>query len=43
MRLIDADNLRDEVLNDNTYDNDVINYYLDLIDDAPEIKAIMEG
>ena len=34
-RYIDADDLRDNVLNDNTYDNDTVNYYLGWIDDAP--------
>ena len=33
-RYIDADDLRDNVLNDNTYDNDTVNYYLGWIDDA---------
>lgn len=40
MRLIDADALRDEVLHDNTYDNDTVNYYLGWIDDAPTIDAV---
>lgn len=39
MRLIDADALRDEVLYDNTYDNDTVNYYLGLIDDTPTVDA----
>ena len=38
IRLIDANALRDEVLYDNTYDNNTVNYYLGLIDDAPTIE-----
>lgn len=38
-RYIDADDLRDNVLNDNTYDNDTVNYYLGWIDDAPTVPA----
>jgi len=38
MRRIDANAIRDEVLNDNTYDNDTVNYYLGLIDAAPTIE-----
>ena len=34
MRLIDADALREEILNDNTYDNDTVNYYLGTVDDT---------
>ncbi|NCC85269.1 MAG: hypothetical protein EOM03_14250, partial [Clostridia bacterium] len=37
--LIDRDALRDEVLNDNTFDNDTVNYYLATIDGAPTIDA----
>jgi len=40
MNLIDVDLLRDEVLNDNTYDNDTVNYYLNIIDDAPTMDAM---
>ena len=40
MRLIDGNTLRDEVLYDNTYDNDIVNYYLWLIDDAPTIDPV---
>ena len=43
MRTIDADELRDEVLNDNTYDNDTVNYYLGLIDSAPTIDPVKHG
>jgi len=43
MRLIDADTLRGEVLNDNTYDNDTVNYYLGLIDAAPTIDSVKRG
>lgn len=32
MRLIDADTLRHDILHDNTFDNDTINYYLDKVD-----------
>lgn len=37
MRLIDADELRDEILFDSEYDNDTINYFLDLIDFQPTV------
>ena len=37
-RLIDANVIRDEVLNDNTYDNDTVNYYLGVIDAAPTVE-----
>lgn len=42
MRLIDADILRDLVLNydNNVLDNDQINAMLDLIDDMPDVNAI---
>ena len=39
-RYIDADDLRDNVLNDNTYDNDTVNYYLGWIDDAPAADVV---
>jgi len=39
MRLIDADALREEVLYDNTFENDTVNYYLGVIDDQPTIDA----
>ena len=39
-RYIDADDLRDNVLNDNTYDNDTVNYYLGWIDDAPTADVV---
>lgn len=42
-RYIDADDLRDKVLNDNTYDNDTVNYYLGLIDNAPTIDPVKRG
>lgn len=32
MRLIDADLLREDILNDSTFDNDTVNYYLDMVD-----------
>ena len=32
MRLIDADLLREDILNDNTFDNDTVNYYLAMVD-----------
>lgn len=32
MRLIDADTLRHDILHDNIFDNDTINYYLDKVD-----------
>lgn len=31
-RLIDADLLREDILNDSTFDNNTINYYLNIID-----------
>lgn len=31
-RLIDADELREDILHDNTFDDDTINYYLDKVD-----------
>lgn len=43
MRLIDADALRDDVLNDNTYDNDTVNYYLGIIDYAPTVYTVIHG
>lgn len=39
MRLIDADALREEVLYDNTFENDIVNYYLGVIDDQPTVDA----
>lgn len=39
-RYIDADDLRDNVLNDNTYDSDTVNYYLGWIDDAPTADVV---
>jgi hypothetical protein len=38
MDLINREVLRDEVLNDNTFDNDTVNYYLGIIDSAPAIE-----
>lgn len=32
MRLIDAGLLREDILNDSTFDNDTINYYLNMVD-----------
>ena len=40
MRLIDADELRDEVLYDTTHPNEIVNYYLYVIDYAPTIDAV---
>lgn len=40
MRLIDADELRDEVLHDTTHPNEIVNYYLYAIDYAPTIDAV---
>ena len=45
MRLIDADALREEILNDNTYDNDTVNYYLGTVDDtetAYDVDKVVE-
>ncbi len=41
MRLIDADELREEILNDDDYifDNDTVNHFLDLVDLSPTIDA----
>lgn len=39
MRLIDADELRDEVLHDNTWECEIVNYYLDVIDYTPAVDA----
>ncbi len=39
MRLIDADDLRDEMLEDDTFDNDVINYFVSAVDNASIIDA----
>ena len=43
MRLIDSDTLREQILNDNTYDNDTVNYYLALVDDAITIDPVHHG
>jgi hypothetical protein len=40
MRLIDADDLRETVLFDNAFSNEVVNYYLDLIDSAETVEAV---
>ena len=40
MRLIDADELRDEVFYDMTHPNEIVNYYLYVIDYAPTIDAV---
>ena len=37
MTLIDADEVMDEILNDPYYDNDTINHFLGVIDDAPTV------
>lgn len=39
MTLIDADEVRDEILHDPDYDNDTINHFLDVIDYAPTVDA----
>lgn len=39
-RLIDANEVRDEILHDPDYDNDTINHFLDVIDYAPTIDAV---
>ena len=44
-RLIDADALREDILHDNTFDNDTINYYLNMVDGmetAYDVDKIVE-
>jgi len=40
MRLIDADDLRETILFDNAFSNEVVNYYLDLIDSAETVEIV---
>ena len=39
MRLIDADNLYDDVLHDGDYENDTINHFLDMVSAQPDVDA----
>ncbi|MFD1402037.1 hypothetical protein [Robinsoniella peoriensis] len=39
-RLIDGDTLREEILNDDTYDNDTNNYFLGVVDNAETVCDI---
>ena len=42
MRMIDADTLREDILNDNTFDNDTINYYLSMIDGMETVSNSLD-
>ena len=37
---IEREALRDEILNDPTFDNDTINYYLDVVDSQPSADVV---